>query len=47
MIFGVITAVLLLLFTAGCVWVWLPARKPEFDAAARMALDENEGGAGA
>jgi cytochrome c oxidase cbb3-type subunit 4 len=45
MISGLITAALLLLFTAGCVWVWRPARKPEFDAAARMALDNDDEGA--
>jgi cytochrome c oxidase cbb3-type subunit 4 len=44
MISGVITGLLLLLFIVGCVWLWLPARKPGFDAAARMALEENDGG---
>jgi cytochrome c oxidase cbb3-type subunit 4 len=46
MISGVITALLLLLFIAACVWVWRPARKTEFDAAARMALEDSDAGAG-
>jgi cytochrome c oxidase cbb3-type subunit 4 len=47
MISGLITAALLLLFTAGWVWAWRPARKAEFDAAARMALENDDEGAGA
>lgn len=41
MISGVITAVLLVLFIGGWVWVWRPERKTEFDAAARLPLEED------
>ena len=37
---GVITAVLLVLFVAGWAWAWSSRRKPAFDAAARMPLDD-------
>lgn len=46
MISGLITAALLLLFIGGWIWVWLPARKPEFDAAARLPLEDDDTGAG-
>jgi cytochrome c oxidase cbb3-type subunit 4 len=43
MIAGIITAILLVVFVAGWYWAWRPARKPEFDAAARIPLeDDNE-----
>jgi cytochrome c oxidase cbb3-type subunit IV len=42
MISGLITAALLVLFLGGWFWAWRPARKAEFDAAARMALEEDE-----
>ncbi|MFO1504955.1 MAG: cbb3-type cytochrome c oxidase subunit 3 [Steroidobacteraceae bacterium] len=42
MISGIITAVLMVLFIAGSIWVWRPERKPEFDAAARMPLVDDE-----
>ncbi|HMA11453.1 MAG TPA: CcoQ/FixQ family Cbb3-type cytochrome c oxidase assembly chaperone [Steroidobacteraceae bacterium] len=42
MISGIITAVLLLLFIGGWIWVWRPERKAEFDAAARVPLAEDE-----
>jgi cytochrome c oxidase cbb3-type subunit IV len=42
MISGVITAILLVLFIGGWVWVWRPARKQEFDAAARLPFDDEE-----
>ena len=38
---GLVTAVLLGLFVWLVVWAWSKARKPAFDAAARMALDED------
>jgi cytochrome c oxidase cbb3-type subunit 4 len=41
---GIITAILMLLFAGGWAWVWRPARKPEFDAAARLPLLEDEEG---
>jgi len=40
MVSGIVTTVLLVLFIAGWVWAWSPKRKKEFDAAARMPLDE-------
>jgi len=42
MMSGIVTTALLLLFVGGWVWVWSPKRKREFDAAARLPLDENE-----
>jgi len=41
MISGIVTSVLLVLFIAGWVWAWSPRRKPEFEAAARMPLEES------
>ena len=41
MLSGIVTTVLLVLFVAGWVWAWSPKRKKEFDAAARMPLDED------
>ena len=41
MVSGIVTTVLLVLFVAGWVWAWSPKRKSEFDAAARMPLDED------
>jgi cytochrome c oxidase cbb3-type subunit 4 len=45
MISGVITAILLTVFIGGWIWAWRPARKAEFDAAARLPLDDEEAGA--
>ena len=42
MVAGIITAVLLALFVAGWAWAWRPARKANFDAAARLPLNDNE-----
>ncbi|RZA27789.1 MAG: cbb3-type cytochrome c oxidase subunit 3 [Lysobacteraceae bacterium] len=42
MLSGIITLALLLLFVGGWVWAWRPARKADFDAAARLALDESD-----
>ena len=41
---GLVTAVLLGLFVWLCVWAWSKSRKPAFDAAARMPLDEETHG---
>ena len=41
MVTGIITAVLLLLFVAGWVWIWNPRLKPQLDAAARLPLDDD------
>lgn len=37
---GVITAVLLVLFVAGWIWAWSSRRKRDFDAAARLPLED-------
>ena len=43
MIAGIITVILLLAFLGGTAWVYSAKRKPEFDAAARLPLeDRNE-----
>ena len=41
MVSGIVTSILLVLFLAGWVWAWSPKRKNEFDAAAKMPLDED------
>ena len=41
MVSGIVRTILLVLFVAGWVWAWSPKRKNEFDAAARMPLDED------
>ncbi|HTU67596.1 MAG TPA: CcoQ/FixQ family Cbb3-type cytochrome c oxidase assembly chaperone [Steroidobacteraceae bacterium] len=38
---GVVTAVLLGLFVGLVIWAWSRARKPAFDAAARLPLEED------
>jgi cytochrome c oxidase cbb3-type subunit 4 len=43
MIAGIITVILLLAFLGGTAWVYSGKRKAEFDAAARLPLeDQNE-----
>lgn len=39
---GVVTAVLLICFLAGVAWAWSAKRKPQFDAAARLPLEDYE-----
>jgi len=41
MISGIVTVVLLVLFLGGWIWAWSPRRKNEFEAAARLPLDES------
>jgi cytochrome c oxidase cbb3-type subunit 4 len=41
MISGIITSLLLVLFVGAWVWAWSPKRKSEFDAAARLPLEES------
>jgi len=38
---GVVTAVLLVSFIAGWAWAWSAKRKPDFDAAAQLPLQED------
>jgi cytochrome c oxidase cbb3-type subunit 4 len=38
---GIVTATLLGLFVWLIVWAWSKARRPAFDAAARMPLEED------
>lgn len=40
MINGIATAVLLILFLVGVAWAFSRKRKPEFDAAARLPLED-------
>ncbi|AXK71648.1 cbb3-type cytochrome c oxidase subunit 3 [Lysobacter sp. TY2-98] len=42
MVAGIVTATLLVLFIAGWIWAWRPARKASFDAAARLPLNDEE-----
>lgn len=41
MISGIVTAILLILFVVGSVWLFSPKRKAAFDEASRLALDDN------
>jgi cytochrome c oxidase cbb3-type subunit 4 len=41
MVSGIITALLLLVFVGSWVWAWSPRRKADFDATARLPLDED------
>ena len=43
MLSGIVAIVLLVLFVACWIWAWRPARKRDFDAAARLALDDADG----
>lgn len=38
---GILTATLLLAFIGICIWAWSARRRPQFDAAARMPLEED------
>lgn len=42
MLSGIVTAALLLLFVAACAWAWSPRRKRDFDAAAKLPLEEGD-----
>ena len=42
MLSGIVTAILLVLFLIGWIWAWSPRRKRDFDAAARLPLDDQE-----
>jgi cytochrome c oxidase cbb3-type subunit 4 len=41
MVAGIITALLLVLFVCGWIWAWLPSRREDFDAAARLPLTDD------
>ena len=41
MLSGIITIVLTLLFVAIWIWAWQPRHRRDFEAIARLALDEN------
>ena len=36
---GIVTAILIVAFLGGVAWAWSSRRKPEFDEAARMPLE--------
>jgi cytochrome c oxidase cbb3-type subunit 4 len=40
MLSGIVTAILLVLFLIGSAWAFSPRRKSDFEAAARLPLDE-------
>lgn len=40
MLAGIITALLLLIFIGGWIYVWSPKRREEFDAAAKLPLED-------
>jgi cytochrome c oxidase cbb3-type subunit 4 len=42
MISGIVSLTLMVLFLAAWVWAWRPARRAEFDAAARMPLEDDD-----
>ena len=42
LISGAFTAVLLLMFIGVVAWAWSARRREQFDAAARLPLDEDE-----
>jgi cytochrome c oxidase cbb3-type subunit 4 len=39
---GLITLVLLLAFVGGWIWAWSSKRKSQFDAAARLPLEDDQ-----
>ncbi len=42
MISGIVTAVLLVLFVGGWIWLWNPRHKREFDEAAHLPLEDDQ-----
>ncbi len=40
MLSGIVTSILLVLFLAGWAWAWSPRRRADFDAAAKLPLDD-------
>jgi cytochrome c oxidase cbb3-type subunit 4 len=41
---GIVTTTLLVVFIAGWAWAWSPRRRKDFDEAARLPLEDDEGG---
>ena len=41
MVSGIVTAILLVSFLGGWAWAWSDRRRADFDAAARLPLDES------
>lgn len=41
MLAGIVTSILLLLFVGGWLWAWRPSHRKEFDAAARIPLEDD------
>lgn len=44
MMSGVITAILIVLFVGGWIWLWRPRHKKHFDDAAQLPLNDDEDG---
>lgn len=42
MLHGILTSAALLAFIGGWIWAWSPRRREAFDAAARLALEEDQ-----
>jgi cytochrome c oxidase cbb3-type subunit 4 len=42
MLSGIFTALLIVVFIGICLWAYSSKRKPDFDEAARLPLDDNE-----
>jgi cytochrome c oxidase cbb3-type subunit 4 len=42
MLSGIVTLLLLLLFVAIWAWAWQPRKRRDFEAAARLAVDDEE-----
>jgi cytochrome c oxidase cbb3-type subunit 4 len=40
MLSGIVTLLLIALFLGAWAWAWQPERKPEFEAAARLPLED-------
>lgn len=45
MVSGIVTCILLVLFLGAWIWAWSPRRAADFDAAARLPLDDEAPGA--
>jgi cytochrome c oxidase cbb3-type subunit IV len=41
MISGIVTALLLVVFIGAWIWAWRPARRPDFEAAAQLPLEDD------